>query len=257
MHENIAQIYEVVRRDNKIYIFMEYCKNGELFDKINRTGPMAEKEAAKIFNQILSALLYLKESGLSHRDIKPENVLFDENWNVKLIDFGFSCLSSMGEFRRTICGTPSYTAPEILRRQSYDAELVDVWCLGVTLYAMLAAQLPFEGDTPEKRKANIMAFKFEQKSFFSVKAQNLFSSIFVESKRRAKLWDLKTSEFSLSFEPSRPHFIDFKSESILVEDQIIEIIDREYHIDGQKVVESVKSCRFDKYHAMYYLTLKH
>jgi len=57
---------------------------------------MPEKEAAKIFHQILSALLYLKESGLSHRDIKPENVLFDENWNVKLIDFGFSCLSHVG-----------------------------------------------------------------------------------------------------------------------------------------------------------------
>lgn len=121
MHENIAQIYEVIRRDNKIYIFMEHCKNGELFDKINRTGPMAEKEAAKIFHQILSALLYLKESGLSHRDIKPENVLFDENWNVKLIDFGFSCLTNLGEFRRTICGTPSYTAPEIIKRQNYDA----------------------------------------------------------------------------------------------------------------------------------------
>lgn len=56
---------------------MEYCKNGELFEKINQGGPMQEKEAAKIFHQILSALLYLKESGLSHRDIKPENVLFD------------------------------------------------------------------------------------------------------------------------------------------------------------------------------------
>jgi hypothetical protein len=101
-----------------------------------------------------------------------------------------------------------------------------------------------------------MTFKFGQKSFFSVKAQNLSSSIFVESKHRAKLWDLKTSEFSLSFDPSHPHFINFKSESILVEEQIIEIIDREYHIDGQKVIESVKSCRFDKYHATHSQTLK-
>lgn len=50
---------------------MEYCKNGELFDKINRNGPLAEREAAKIFNQLVSALLYLKENNLSHRDIKP------------------------------------------------------------------------------------------------------------------------------------------------------------------------------------------
>jgi 5'-AMP-activated protein kinase catalytic alpha subunit len=50
---------------------MEYCPNGELFDKIVKNGPMSEKEAAKIFNQILSALLYLKKMGVSHRDIKP------------------------------------------------------------------------------------------------------------------------------------------------------------------------------------------
>lgn len=61
----------MIKKENKIYIFMEYCKNGELFDMINRTGPMPEPEAARIFHQILSALLYLKESGLSHRDIKP------------------------------------------------------------------------------------------------------------------------------------------------------------------------------------------
>lgn len=141
MHENIAQIYEVIKKDSKIYIFMEYCKNGELFDKINSSGPMPERECARIFNQILSALLYLKENSLSHRDIKPENVLFDEDWNVKLIDFGFSCHS--GDFRRTVCGTPSYTPPEILRKTQYDPELADVWSLGVTLYAMLAAKLPF------------------------------------------------------------------------------------------------------------------
>ena len=64
---------------------------------------------------------------------------------MKLIDFGFGCANHLGEFRKTICGTPSYTAPEIIRKQHYDPELVDVWCLGVTLYAMLAAKLPFEG----------------------------------------------------------------------------------------------------------------
>jgi serine/threonine protein kinase len=57
---------------------MEYCKNGELFDFINSHGPLSEKDAARIFNQILSALIYLKENQISHRDIKPENVLFDD-----------------------------------------------------------------------------------------------------------------------------------------------------------------------------------
>ena len=111
MHEHIAQIYEVIRREKKIYIFMEYCPNGELFERILRNGPMAEREAARVFNQILSALLYLKRMGLSHRDIKPENILFDCEWNAKLADFGFSCLNFEERVRRTLCGTPSYTPP--------------------------------------------------------------------------------------------------------------------------------------------------
>lgn len=121
---------------------------------------------------------------------------------------------------------------------------------------MLAAQLPFEGETCDKRKANIAACRFEQKSFFTGRAQKLFASIFVEAKYRVKLWDLRTSQFSLAYEPARAHYIDFKSENIVVEDAIVEIINKEYHLDPQKVVESVKNCRFDKYHAMYYLTLK-
>lgn len=71
-------------------------------------------------------------------------MLFDGHWNVKLIDFGFSCSQSgKDDFRTTICGTPSYTSPELIKRQAYKPELVDVWCLGITLYAMLAAELPF------------------------------------------------------------------------------------------------------------------
>jgi serine/threonine protein kinase len=93
-HENIAQIYEVIHSKSTIYIVMEYCQNGELFDYINRRGPLPEKEAAEIFHQILSALIYLRHQKISHRDVKPENILFHKNGKVKLIDFGFSCYSS-------------------------------------------------------------------------------------------------------------------------------------------------------------------
>jgi serine/threonine protein kinase len=111
---------------------------------------MGEKEAAKVFQQVLSALSYLKRMGVSHRDIKPENILFDGEWNAKLVDFGFSCKNFTEEerMRKTVCGTPSYTPPEVLLKTSYSAELMDVWSLGVTLYTMLAAEMPFDGESP-------------------------------------------------------------------------------------------------------------
>jgi serine/threonine protein kinase len=171
---------------------MEYCKNGELFERINKSGPLTEKEAGKVFNQILSALLYLKRNGLSHRDIKPENILFDDKWNAKLIDFGFCCRLNK-EFRSTVCGTPSYTPPEIIRKQPYDPELVDVWSLGVTLYVMLAAQFPFDGRDTEHWKKNSLTFRYQLNPTFSTKAQKLMSSIFVDSKYRPCLADLQVS----------------------------------------------------------------
>jgi serine/threonine protein kinase len=118
---------------------MEYCHNGELYTHIVNNGPMGELQVARVFHQILAALLYLKRLGLSHRDIKPENILFDKNWNVKLVDFGFGCktFGIDGQFRTTFCGTPSYTPPEVLLKTSYNPELMDVWSLGVTVYAML------------------------------------------------------------------------------------------------------------------------
>lgn len=60
----------------------------------------------------------------------------------------------------------------------------------------------------------------------------------------------------MAYEPSKPHFVDFNSENLVIEERIVEIIDKEYHVDPQKVIDSVKSCKFDKYHALYYLTLK-
>ena len=92
---------------------MEFCPNGDLFDRIIKNGPMSEKQAVGVFHQILSGLLYLKKMGISHRDIKPENIIFDSNWNAKIVDFGFSCTTNSIEdkMRTTVCGTPSYTPP--------------------------------------------------------------------------------------------------------------------------------------------------
>jgi serine/threonine protein kinase len=110
-HSSIARIYEFHETEKKIYVFMEYCHNGELFNHINSRGPLSEKKAAKIFKQILSAMKYLKSQRIFHRDIKCENILFDKNWNVKLVDFGFATKEDEETFSTTFCGSPSYTAP--------------------------------------------------------------------------------------------------------------------------------------------------
>jgi len=134
--------------------------------------------------------------------------------------------------------------------------LADVWCLGVTLYAMLAAQLPFDIENQESIKSNLINCKYHIPDHFSHKATTLITSIFVEASYRPKLNDLVFSEFSLISEPINSKFINFKTENLLLETDVVKILSTDYHLDASKVADSVINCRFDKFYAMYYLTLK-
>merc|ERR1711998_382304 len=96
--------------------------------------------------QIMEGLEYMHNNNVVHRDIKLENVLFDESHNAKLIDFGFSVYAKDKKLRM-FCGTPSYMAPEIVKRGEYRGKPVDMWSLGVVLYACLCGCFPFSAKT--------------------------------------------------------------------------------------------------------------
>ncbi|KAG2310074.1 hypothetical protein Bca52824_021631 [Brassica carinata] len=112
----------------KIYLILEYCKGGELFDKITK-GKVSERVAWKYFYQLVNAVDFCHSRGIYHRDIKPENLLLDENDNLKVSDFG---LSALAESKRedgllhTACGTHAYVCPEIVNRQAYDGTKADI-----------------------------------------------------------------------------------------------------------------------------------
>lgn len=88
----------------------------------------------------------MHQEGIAHRDIKLENVLVDEEFNVKLIDFGFA-VEPRGPMESTVVGTPNYISPEQLTSKHYDPCKADVWALGVLLYFLVTGYFPFRGDT--------------------------------------------------------------------------------------------------------------
>ena len=121
---------------------LELCKGGELFDKIINKKFLTEKEAAGILRVIVQAVDYLHKHGVVHRDLKPSNILFAENTDrpesLRIIDFGFAKqLRDTNGLLMTPCYTANYAAPEVLKRQGYDAAC-DIWSLGVMLYIMLS-----------------------------------------------------------------------------------------------------------------------
>ena len=96
---------------------------------------------------MVSAVDYSQYHRISHRDLKPENLLIDKNNNIKLIDFGLSNTMKDSQSLKTACGSPNYAAPEIISGRLYSGSEVDVWSLGIILYAMLIGTLPFDDDS--------------------------------------------------------------------------------------------------------------
>ena len=159
-HKNILKLIKVFEDRVNIYLVMEYIKGMPLFKylKERKTSGLNELEAKFLFKEILSALVYWHTKSVAHRDVKLENIIVindlhdDTNPNIqapgiKLIDFGFAVKYQKYEKSSTYCGTPSYMAPEIVKRIEFDYELGDVWACGVVFYALLSGQFPFKGIT--------------------------------------------------------------------------------------------------------------
>lgn len=120
------------------------CSLYELLKKQDKRK-IGEDKAKKIIKQVLKALYYCHSRNVTHRDIKLENVIITEDGLVKIIDFGFSTCIPIEKKVRMFCGTPSYMAPEIVKKVEYRGPPVDIWATGVLFYVLLSGKFPFRG----------------------------------------------------------------------------------------------------------------
>ncbi|KAJ0086890.1 hypothetical protein Patl1_09483 [Pistacia atlantica] len=145
---NIVEFKGAYEDKQNLYLVMELCSGGELFDRIIAKGTYSEREAASICRQIVNVVHVCHFMGVMHRDLKPENFLLvskDEKSPIKATDFGLSVFIEKGKVYKDIVGSAYYVAPEVLRR-NYGKE-IDVWSAGVILYILLSGVPPFWGET--------------------------------------------------------------------------------------------------------------
>ncbi|CAJ1393836.1 unnamed protein product [Effrenium voratum] len=148
-HPGIIKLYETFEDKRNLYLIMEMCSGGELFDRIVEAGHFTETQAAIVMKQMISAIYYLHTNMICHRDLKPENFLFHtkepiENNLLKLIDFGLATPFKTGQALKTKSGTPYYVAPQVLA--GHYNELCDIWSCGVIMYVLLCGYPPFLAD---------------------------------------------------------------------------------------------------------------
>ncbi|KAG0245525.1 kinase-like domain-containing protein [Mortierella sp. GBAus27b] len=146
-HPNLIRVHKVFVEQSHYYLVTELARGGELFDYIRDLSKLTEPQARHVFRQLLNGVKYLHDHGIVHRDLKLENILIMDRaaLTIKISDFGLSNIIGEYSYLKTVCGTPSYVAPEVLRKVQY-GKPVDMWSLGVMFYIFLCGFPPFSDD---------------------------------------------------------------------------------------------------------------
>src|SRR3984893_12587184 len=147
-HTNLATLYALLIEGGRPWMVMEYIE-GETFEQmVQRRGPIPGNDATPLFRQALLGVGYAHRMGVIHRDIKPSNMMVNKQGIVKVMDFGIAkVLGARGMTKTgTQMGTAFYMSPEQVLNRGVDIRS-DIYSLGVTLYEMLTANVPFKGDS--------------------------------------------------------------------------------------------------------------
>lgn len=143
-HSNIIRLYEVFENKKHIMMVMEYAGGGDLYHLVKKSKHLTEDETKYIFKKLVHGVAHCHCRSVLHRDIKLDNIILDGEGGVKICDFGVSRLVTRNEVIQEQCGTPAYLPPEMASNSEYSGFSVDVWSLGILLYAMLQGTVPFK-----------------------------------------------------------------------------------------------------------------
>lgn len=154
-HPNLTKLVDFVVSGDQCFLIMEFVEGIGLDEyQATRSGPMPDEVAIPIFLQILDTIGYLHENNTLHLDIKPNNIMLKSDGKIKVLDMGISA-KIRGEGAGTkVCGTPSFMPPEQFEQRKL-GKYTDIFALGVTLYSMLTARMPFAGKSYEEIWHNV------------------------------------------------------------------------------------------------------
>ena len=189
-HPHLLNLLDVYETEDRLYLVLEHVSKGELFDYLAEVGSLSAQLALKFFRQIVFGLEFLHTYGICHRDLKPENILLDDSDNVKIGDFGFARWMRTN-IAETSCGSPHYTAPEIIKGEPYDGRAADVWSLGVIFYTFLCGRRPFEDQSVRNLLTKIRTADYKMPNFPDELKDLISRMLTVEAEKRITIEQIK------------------------------------------------------------------
>ena len=211
----VIKVYKIYEDKNNFLIIMEYCEGGELFNYIVKKKRLSEEESSYFFYQLINGIEYIHSKGIAHRDLKPENLLLSKNKILKIIDFGLSNFYDGQKRLQTPCGSPCYASPEMVKGKKYDGFNIDIWAIGVILFAMLCGYLPFEDDENDTDVLfnEIIKNKIDYPYFLSRLSLDILQKILVSDPlKRITIEEIKRHEFYLRGEEIFKSIFEERSE---------------------------------------------
>ena len=217
-HPNVVKLYGHFEDNNYCYFIMEYISKGNVYNLLptDKKKRLSTKIVASIIKDVISAIYFLHnmKPPIIHRDIKPENVLLSDGLVAKLTDFGWSNYIQEDEKRTTVCGTPIYLAPEILEEKGHD-EAVDIWCIGVLLFELATAAVPFQGNDIDTLKENILKLKITWPKEINTDAKNLIMKMLkLDPKQRLPLEEMLKHPFITKLIPDATKYLIKPEENV-------------------------------------------
>ncbi|XP_049624323.1 testis-specific serine/threonine-protein kinase 4 isoform X2 [Suncus etruscus] len=216
-HKYLINFYQAIETTTRVYIILELAQGGDVLEWIQRYGACSESQAGKWFSQLTLGIAYLHSKGIVHRDLKLENLLLDKRENVKISDFGFAKMvpsnhsvrssppyrqmSCFTHLSQTYCGSYAYACPEILLGLPYNPFLSDTWSMGVILYTLMVAHLPFD-DTNFKKllRETQKEVTFPANIAISQECKNLILHMFRHATKRATILDVIKDPWVIKFQ---------------------------------------------------------
>ena len=262
-HPNISQLYESNSTIHNFYLIMEYIEGGDLCDYINKNISLDEHTSCRFFRQLISAIEYLCDMGITHRDLKPENILLDNSQqNIKVIDFGLSNYCTDSELLQSACGSPCFASPEMLSGNPYNGITTDIWSSGIVLYSMLVGTLPFDDQELNDLYEQIKIGTFYIPSTLSLEAIDFLKKILqVEPNKRMNLKQIKEHPWFNIEKNQLYKGIDLTVETFPYDEDLIEFVIKRYFantniVNKNNFIKMIQYHACNQYTATYYLTEK-